>query len=245
MGISNSSLYLAARLDRLRQAQNSDGGWAYYSGKEASWLEPTVFAALALHGQPEAERAWTLVQSWQLPSGGWRPAADVPGANWTTALAVLLASTRGGQSAVVTKGLEWLDNSAKDGAWSWRRTNLAASEPTALAILALRNAGVEVDPEAQEFLLKDQLGPETCGPALVGLHGSQEVQGLLPLAARWAEETSSPLTRAWIHIGLRVNQIDVAEPLEAPLPRNLSVVALEALSAREGNHRLLRSEVKA
>jgi len=244
VGISNSSLYLAARLERLQQTQNSDGGWSYYSGKQASWLEPTVFAALALHGQAEADRAWTLVRNWQLPSGGWRPTASVAGANWSSALALTLASVRG-QSSVVEKGLEWLGNASTDGAWSWRRTNLSAAEPTALAILALRKAGAEVDSDAREFLLKVKLGPETCGPALVGLQGSQQLQAYFPQAVQWAEATASPLTRAWLHLGLRVNQVEVPEPVETPLPRNLSVLALEALAAREGNHRLLRAEVKA
>jgi len=146
---------------------------------------------------------------------------------------------------VVEKGLEWLANASTDGAWSWRRTNLSALEPTALAILALRKAGAEVNSDAREFLLKEKLGPETCGPVMLSLHGSSELQGYFPQAERWAEATSSPLTRAWLHIGLRVNQVDIAEPINAPLPRNLNVLALQALAARDGNHRLLRTEVKA
>src|ERR1041385_6757383 len=48
--------FLAARVAALRRTQNPDGGWAYFSGKQ-SWLEPTFYAALALHGDPAADRA--------------------------------------------------------------------------------------------------------------------------------------------------------------------------------------------
>jgi hypothetical protein len=243
------SSYLSARLDRLRQTQTADGGWAFYAKKDASWVEPTVYAALALHGQPEAERAWKLIQGWQLASGGWRPAANVPGANWSTALAVLLGTKRDGRASVpVAKGLEWLRSNAKNGSWSWRRTAAmipaptGAAEPTALAVLALRCAGAdpkEYQKYAETFLLADQLSPETCGPALVGLQGFDQVRALAPIASMWAEETTSPLTRAWIQLGLRVNGLDAPE-VAGPLPLNLSIVALEALAARDGNHHLLR-----
>jgi hypothetical protein len=248
VGSSNPSLYLSVRLDRLRQTQNADGGWAFYAGKEASWLEPTVYAALALHGQPEADRAWKLIENWQLPSGGWRPSAAVPGANWSTSLAVLLGTKHAGKASVpVAKGLEWLRNNARDGAWSWRRgtwdITAGAAEPTALAVLAMRCAGA--DPadyaeDAQEFLLADQLSPDTCGPALVGLQGFSQVPALAPMATMWAAQTTSPLNRAWIQLGLRVNNIEVADLPATTLPRNLGIVALEALAARDGNHSLLR-----
>ena len=94
--------------------------------------------------------------------------------------------------------------------------------------------------------MADKLSPETCGPALAGLHGSSQVRGLVPLAEQWAAETTSPLTRAWITIGLRVNGVEVGDPKEgAALPRNLAIVALEALAASDGNYRLFQMEVAA
>ena len=48
------SSYLQARLETLRRSQNPDGGWGYFARK-ASWLEPTAYAALALHGEPAAD----------------------------------------------------------------------------------------------------------------------------------------------------------------------------------------------
>lgn len=234
--------FLESRLQVLRKAQNPDGGWGYYAGK-ASWLEPTVLAALALHGAPESDAAWALVESWALPGGGWKPAAEVPQANWTTALAVLLARVRG-EKAVA--GVDWLRahaarNPSLAQGWSWSPGNAPASEPTAWTILALRKSGVTVSPK---FLLDEQLDPETCGPELLALQGSAEALALLPLAAAWAKETHSALTRAWLALGLRLNGADPGEA-DAPVPRNLAIAALEALAAKDGGHRLLRLEVAA
>ena len=46
------------RLDALRKAQNPDGGWGYFAGKE-SWLEPTAYAAMALLGSRRRSRLET------------------------------------------------------------------------------------------------------------------------------------------------------------------------------------------
>src|SRR5437868_15405663 len=86
--------YHGVRLDALRSAQNNDSGWGYFPGKQ-SWLEPTVYAALALHGDPAADRGWSLLQRWQARDGGWRPAPDVAVPTWGTALWVTLATVRG------------------------------------------------------------------------------------------------------------------------------------------------------
>src|SRR5262249_7832684 len=83
----------SARLAALRSTQNPDGGWGYFRGKQ-SWLEPTAYAALALHGEPAADRAWALLKSWQTKDGGWRPSADVQITHWDTALCVTLAAAR-------------------------------------------------------------------------------------------------------------------------------------------------------
>src|SRR5207249_819591 len=63
---------LAPRLEFLRTTQNPDGGWGFFPGKQ-SWLEPTAYALMALHGDASSaqhfERGWKLVRSWQLPDG--------------------------------------------------------------------------------------------------------------------------------------------------------------------------------
>lgn len=103
--------YLGLRLEALRQAQNADGGWSYFPNK-SSWLEPTIYAALALHGSPEADRAWNLVKAWQNADGGWRPAADVEISHAATSLSVTAALARqesGGETGEpVRKAVSWL-----------------------------------------------------------------------------------------------------------------------------------------
>jgi hypothetical protein len=153
---------LEVRLDALRRAQNAGGGWGYFPGKE-SWLEPTVYAALALHGEPAAERAWSLLQSWQAKDGSFRPAAGVNIANWGTSLCLTLAAARGDFGAAFERGLQWLEGSAgvesrwvnrlaaKLGlldaerdlslkGWPWKPGTTSWVEPTAHALVALKKA---------------------------------------------------------------------------------------------------------
>src|ERR1700676_4552443 len=106
-----AEVYLASRRDYLRRTQNSDGGWGYFPGK-SSWLEPTAYAILALHGDDGASqalgRAWPLVQSWQLPDGSWRAGAQVPDGTWVTALGVTLCSIHGDARDMLVKGVHHL-----------------------------------------------------------------------------------------------------------------------------------------
>lgn len=98
---------LASRLDFLSKAQNPDGGWGYFPGKQ-SWLEPTAWATLALHGRPEADRAWNRMLSWQGADGSWRPGQDVQVDSWATALCVTISHSRGEFGEPFKRGLHWL-----------------------------------------------------------------------------------------------------------------------------------------
>src|SRR5450432_2591827 len=104
------SVYLRSRREFLVHSQNSDGGWGYFPGKQ-SWLEPTAYGILALHGDAAAEpaclRALKLVLEWQNPDGSFRPAAAVATPSWTTALGVTLASLHG-QTAPAARGVDYL-----------------------------------------------------------------------------------------------------------------------------------------
>jgi hypothetical protein len=158
--------YLETRLSALRATQNPDGGWAYFRGKQ-SWLEPTAYAALALHGEPASDRAWTLLESWQAADGGWRPASDVQIAHWGTALCVTLATVRGEFGDPFRKGVHWLLNSAgvesklinraaariglfdagRDlslKGWPWKPNTSSWVEPTAHTLVALKKASSKV-----------------------------------------------------------------------------------------------------
>jgi hypothetical protein len=154
--------FLRERLDFLRQTQNADGGWGYFPGKQ-SWLEPTAWAALALHGDARAARAWTLIRSWQNEDGSCRPCASVPIPNWTAALAVTLGVLHRDET-VVKRGVAYLldttgadsfflsrvakaispdhtDREPKFKGWPWKPGNSSWIEPTAHSVTALRLAG--------------------------------------------------------------------------------------------------------
>jgi len=154
--------YLGVRQGILRRAQNPDGGWSYYSGKR-SWLEPTFYGALVLHGDPAADRAWSLIKSWQQPDGSWAPTAGAAISGWETALCVTLAHIRGDLDGAYLKGVAYLLKTAgteseiwrralaKFGlidpgrnlslkGWPWKEGTSSWVEPTAHTLIALKKA---------------------------------------------------------------------------------------------------------
>jgi hypothetical protein len=158
-----AGVYLESRLEFLRASQNQDGGWSYFPGK-GSWLEPTAYAMLALHGtgsEPGWDRAWKLVRSWQLADGSFRPSGEVKDGTWVTALAVTLASVRGVNDASVHASVDWLLKvvgaehnvytrvgsflhlikarlDVSHEGWPWRDGNATWIEPTAHTLVALK-----------------------------------------------------------------------------------------------------------
>jgi hypothetical protein len=157
-----------SRREFLKQTQNADGGWGYFPRKR-SWLEPTVYAALALYGEPAFERAWALIRSWALPDGGWRMSADVAESNWTSALCLTLYCVQGVADPTFYKGLDqMLDTVGAEGSflrqlglwlhpeiaemdyglqgWPWRKGNSSWVEPTAHALLAMKKAANQLNP---------------------------------------------------------------------------------------------------
>ncbi len=143
----------------LRRVQNPDGGWGYFPQKQ-SWIEPTAWAALALHGDAAADRAWELLKSWQRADGSFRPSADVQTYTWATALCVNLANARGENAG---KAIEWLlgswgiendfplhttaklkifnpDRNFDLKAWPWKPGETSWVEPTAHSVVALKRA---------------------------------------------------------------------------------------------------------
>lgn len=155
-----SASALSSRRDFLRQTQNADGGWGYFPGKW-SWLEPTLYAILALHGDPAANRGFQLVQRWALPQGGWRTSAEVAESNWTSALCLTVYCARnvkdqafelGLRSVLGTVGMEGsflfqlghllhrdlVDFDSSLQGWPWRPQNASWVEPTAHSVVALK-----------------------------------------------------------------------------------------------------------
>lgn len=154
---------LRARVDFLRQTQNVDGGWGYFPGRQ-SWLEPTAWAALALHSQGDTSstKAWRLIKTWQQADGSCRPCAAVALPNWTAALAITLGTIYRDETAV-QRGADYLLNLLGEDSkmsfriakflspasvdreptfqgWPWKPGCTSWIEPTAHSITALRLA---------------------------------------------------------------------------------------------------------
>jgi hypothetical protein len=163
-------VYLDTRRQYLLRTQNADGGWGYFPGK-SSWLEPTAYAMLALHGDagsPEAlQRAWRLIEKWQLPDGSWCAGSQVQDGTWVTALAVTLCSVEGKAGPMLSNGVNRLletegaerstlfqlmtflgvarvEADTSHAAWPWRPGNASWVEPTAHTIVALKKAQVRL-----------------------------------------------------------------------------------------------------
>jgi hypothetical protein len=154
--------YLGVRSDILRRSQNPDGGWSYYTGRQ-SWLEPTFYGALVLHGDPAADRAWSLIKSWQQADGSWPPTAGAAISGWGTALCLTWAHVRGEIDGTFLKGLAYLLKTAgteseiwrralakfglvdpgrnlKLKGWPWKAGTSSWVEPTAHTLIALKKA---------------------------------------------------------------------------------------------------------
>ena len=282
--------FLGTRVSALRQWQNADGGWGYFPGKQ-SWLEPTLYAALALHGDPSSDRAWELVSTWQGEDGSWRPSAGVEISNSATALCVTTAAARGEFGWPLRKAVAWLVGTAGvesslrnrvltdlhlmnperrlDGrGWPWKPGTSSWVEPSAHALVALKKAAPQMgisgiqarirSGEEQLFSVQCRDGgwnygspmargvdlpsyPETTALALVGLQGNSRIAPALDLASRLLRDTASPLARAWLAIALRVNEAAVQPPANGAASSDVLITALEALSAPEGNHQLLKT----
>jgi hypothetical protein len=162
-------LYLDPRLEFLRKSQNADGGWGYFPGKQ-SWLEPTTYASLALHGtagsDASLDRAWNLIRSWQTADGSTRPSGHVEGGTWVTAHVVTLASVRGVYDDDVRRSVDWMLSvvgaehnllmrsaaalhllktklDVSHPGWPWRAGNAAWIEPTVHTLVALKKVSAK------------------------------------------------------------------------------------------------------
>jgi hypothetical protein len=297
-------MYLRQRLDLLIATQNPDGGWGYFPGR-CSWLEPTAYAMLALHGDPRAsaalDRAWVLVRSWQLPDGSWRPAAHVWESHWSGALAITLHAVRGIHDGAFHQGTAWLLRTAgkEDGllrrlvklikpglfeydpslvGWPWRPGNSSWVEPTAHTLIALKKAapfaaapdlarrikqgeGMLLDRRCSDggwnygtrrvYQVDLTSYEESTALALLGLQGmpSERLSAPLGFVERLWRNARSPLARAWMEICLRNYQRELPETgtsaAREKAPRDILLAAIQALGCPQGQHRLLKVEVRA
>jgi hypothetical protein len=176
--------YRQDRLASLRAAQNPDGGWGYFPGKQ-SWLEPSAYALLALFPDGVKTDSWqrgfALVRSWQNSDGGFKPSTLPKESSWVTALAVTLHCVRGIHDVTFQRGISWmLGTAGTEGTlferainlvhtlpveydrrfkgWPWCKDNSSWVEPTAHSLVALKKAVRYLNPEPAEWKARVQDG---------------------------------------------------------------------------------------
>ena len=152
----------------LREAQNPDGGWGYRPGNHSA-TDPTCWALLALASSERVEldqtsRGIQWLLRVQLPDGSWPAVAGQSQGCWVTPLGCLALQQHGAAPDAVGKGVSWLKHSwPGEGrfwqrlrmrlfassslvrqnhslrGWSWTPGTSSWVEPTAYALILLRN----------------------------------------------------------------------------------------------------------
>lgn len=173
--------WISRALDALAVAQE----WGYYPGQAAA-AEPTAWAALALvcHDHEAATRPLQALLAAQASDGGLPVVGGQTDPRWPTSLAVTawqIAASRGlpekpAYEQAAARGLTRLGEIAGTSmpriahlghdstlvGWPWAEGTHSWSDPTALALVALKVSGQATAPRAREAtaLLIDRLLPE-------------------------------------------------------------------------------------
>jgi len=152
--------------------------------------------------------------------------------------------------------------------WPWKPGTSGWVEPTAHALVALKRAAVKL-PGAElservrigEQQLADvrsrdggwnygsaaALGvdlpsyPETTALALLGLQEQKGLESAFDLGWRMMRDTPSPLARAWLVTAMRLHGMTPPEAASNAPSGDIMLTAVEALSAAEGNWKLMRT----
>lgn len=156
--------------ERLARWQNPDGGWgARPGGRSRTEATAVAFLALIATSGPEESRAAALdwLASRQRPEGWWPAGDDLPEPHAATALAALALYHGAGESAGPQRAAAWLlDTRGRTPpgyvrlirrllgresvfghdewliGWPWVAENSSWVEPTAYALMALKQLGV-------------------------------------------------------------------------------------------------------
>lgn len=156
----NTDTWITTTAAELLTAQNSDGGWTY-SADQASAIEPTALAMLALGEITSGEQALTSAADWlqarQLSDGLFTASTIHQEASWLSPLAAL-ALQQQGYSAAAESALQAILNVAvytisnvleqspygydtQIPGWPWNVGGFSFTEPTALAMIFLKRSG--------------------------------------------------------------------------------------------------------
>jgi hypothetical protein len=233
--------------DLIRQWQQPDGGWRPTAVvAEGTWATALVVTVQSVRGARDSQ--FDRAVQWLTGTKGHEGEMKYP---WYL---------RPFLKVPIDQNFDLLG-------WPWRPTTSSWVEPTAHALVALRKqTGDAVSKRIQmgEEMLMDrrcvdggwnygnrrvletdlESFPECTALALVGLHGAKrfDLRPSLDLARREWSGRLSPLARVWLRIALRLHD---ALPGEVPGPeqfRDVTVAALEAIGAPDGNWKHLKAE---
>jgi hypothetical protein len=231
-----------AFLSFLRTLQNADGGWGFHAGEPSRveptcWALRALFGHTETQDAESFRKGAAYLQSTQLPDGAWPACAEMRAGSWITSLACSVLAADGQSAKNVAAGLKWLcedfprdsslvrrllqslrrksqivsQNDSYHG-WGWTPKTASWVEPTAFALMALRDAPSEQLPrnaaERRDLavaLLYDRMCPGggwNCGnPRVYGVDGDA-----LVLATCWTllalreapEKPGRALSLAWL-----------------------------------------------
>jgi len=268
--------------DGLLTSQNRDGGWPYRRDGR-SWTEPTAYALLALHAEPSAVPAVGRGIAWlratQRSDGGWPPQAHIAQSTWVTAVVALLGPGKLGSHAY-SRAVEWLIRQTGEDAslvmrmrqllvgqpltfpgWPWFPSTTAWVTPTALSMLALRQAPYYANSPpvrarldmGASYLLAHTCSdggwnygaaraldydarsyPETTGVALLALSGSDspKIRHACHCAQMHLSDCRSSEADSWLRLGLLAHGRLPADILPAALTaRTIVDMALARLAS--------------
>lgn len=262
-------------VDEILDDLAADAHWSYRAGGPLA-AEPAALAALALYGHGRVSDAWRACErlaSLASENGSVGVMADQATPSWTTSLAILAWNAAAGNAdsalpaswrSHAERGVAWLLKAAGETAprsadlghdttlrgWPWVLGTHSWVEPTALAVLALKSAGLSDHLRVREavHLLIDRLLPEggcnygnttvlgqtlrphvaPSGLTLAALTGERDESGRIERTIAYLEQT---LNRQTTSISLAYGLIGLAAHDRTP---PAAEAWLEAASRRSG-----------
>ena len=229
-------------LSLLKSSQNADGGWSFHNDEQSRveptcWAARALLESDKPQESDDFAQIWHFLQSRQLADGSWPASSGMTTGSWVTSLACSVLQNDPKSTAHVKAGLKWLcedfprdsgplrrffeslrpksqivsQNTTYRG-WGWTPRTASWVEPTAFALMTLRDAAPQLLPanasqrrELAVALLYDRMCPGggwNCGnPRVYGVDGDSLVLptcwALLALR-RAAEKPGRALSLTWL-----------------------------------------------
>ncbi len=171
----SSPQWIESARNQLLQLFNPGVGWGY-KPEGSSFVEPTALACLALQATDSSatsgaartaqQDAAQWLMSVQQPNGAVGISAQFPKPEWPTPYAILVWANRNGFDRETKTALDWLQkrqgltskrepgnvvgHDPSIAGWPWVAETHSWLEPTAMAVLALRRAGLRDSPRTRD-----------------------------------------------------------------------------------------------